>query len=128
MWLGLLCVAVAMAIAAQVFIIQLFGAALSLYAAQGLISEFLGVRVSANSVVTPRRFAAAPLFTLWRKRAPLGSILNLTAMSQSQGRERVICNISADANALMLFPNRKMKLAFFQAVTKYRPGIRIYRQ
>ena len=72
MWLGLCCVALVVALAPETPTASKSSADCVLYAAQGLIVEWLGMRVTPDAVVIPRRFANAPCFTLWRKRVIAG--------------------------------------------------------
>ncbi len=127
MWLGLYCAALAIALAPEAAGFKIFGALLGVYAAQGLIVEWLGVRVTPDAVVLPRRFANAPCFTLWRKRVTLDRILDITATSKSLGLDRVVLRASRGNGILMSFPNRKTKLAFFAAIRTFAPKTSIYR-
>ena len=127
MWLGLCCVALVTALAPEVAGFQIIGGLLGVYAAQGLIVEWLGIRVTRDAVVIPRRFANAPCFTLWRKRVALDRILDITSTSKSLGLERVVLRASPRDRILMLFPSRETKLAFFAAIRAFAPKTSIYR-
>ena len=107
---------------------KILGGLLLAYAAQGLIAEWLGVRVTPDAVTSPKRFANAPCFTLWRKRVSLDRILDITSRSKSLGFERVVLRTSPSDRILMLFPNRETKLAFFSAVRTFAPKTSIYRR
>ena len=128
MWLGLCCVALAIALASDAAGFKILGGLLLAYAAQGLIAEWLGVRVTPDAVTSPKRFANAPCFTLWRKRVSLDRILDITSRSKSLGLERVVLRTSPSDRILMLFPNRETKLAFFSAVRAFAPKTSIYRR
>ena len=128
MWLGLCCVALAIVVAFDAAGFKIVGGLLLAYAAQGLIAEWLGVRVTPDAVISPRRFANAPCFTLWRKRASLDRILDITSMSKSLGLDRVVLRTSPSDRILMLFPDRETKLAFFSAVRAFAPKTSIYRR
>ncbi len=127
MWLGLCCGALAVALAFDAASFKIIGGLLGLYAAQGLIVEWLGIRVTPDAVVIPKRFANAPCFTLWRKRVMLDRILDITSTSKSLGLERVVLRASPGDRSLMLFPSRESKLAFFAAIRIFAPKTSIYR-
>ncbi len=127
MWLGLCCVALLIALGSEAANFKIVGGLLGVYAAQGLIVEWLGIRVTPDAVVIPRRFANASCFTLWRKRVSLDRILDITATSKSLGLDHVVLRASPGARILMLFPNRETKLAFFAAVKAFAPRTSIYR-
>ena len=128
MWLGLCCVALAIALPQEPAGSKIVGGLLLVYAVQGLIAEWLGVRVTPEAVISPKRFASAPCFTLWRKRVSLDRILNITSKSKSLGLDRVVLRTSPSCGILMLFPNRETKLAFFSAVRTFAPKTSIYRR
>ncbi len=128
MWLGLCCVALVIALAFDAAGFKILGGLLLVYAAQGLVVEWLGVSVTPDAVAGPKRFASAPCFTLWRKRVSLDRILDLTSRSKSLGLERVVLRASSSDRTLMLFPNRETKLAFFSAVRAFAPKTSIYRR
>ncbi len=127
MWLGLCCVALAIGLASEAGF-KILGGLLLAYATQGLIAEWLGVRVTPEAVTGPKRFANAPCFTLWRKRVTLDRILDITSRSKSLGFERVVLRTSPSDRILMLFANRETKLAFFSAVRAFAPKTSIYRR
>jgi hypothetical protein len=127
MWLALCCVALVIALAPEVAGLKIVGGLLGVYAAQGLIVEWLGIRVTPDAVVIPRRFANAPCFTLWRKRVTLDRILDITSTSKSLGLDRVVLRASPGDRILMLFPSRETKLAFFAAIKAFAPKTSIYR-
>jgi hypothetical protein len=127
MWLGLCCIALLIALAPEAANFKIIGGLLGVYAAQGLIVEWLGIRVTPDAVVIPRRFANAPCFTLWRKRVTLDRILDITATSKSLGLDRVVLRASPGDRVLMLFPSRETKLAFFAAIKAFAPRTSIYR-
>ena len=54
MWLGLCCVALAIALASEAAGFKILGGLLLAYAAQGLIAEWLGVRVTPDAVTGPQ--------------------------------------------------------------------------
>ncbi len=128
MWLGLCCVALAIALAFDAAGFKILGGLLLVYTAQGLIAEWLGVTVTPDAVASPKRFANAPCFTLWRKRISLDRILDITSMPKSLGFDRVVLRASPSHRILMLFPNRETKLAFFSAVRAFAPKTSIYRR
>ena len=128
MWLGLCCGALAVALGFDAAGFKILGGLLFAYAAQGLIAEWLGVRVTPEAVTGPRRFANAPCFTLWRKRVSLDRVLDITSRSKSLGFDRVVLRTSPSDRILMLFPNRETKLAFFSAVRAFAPRTSIYRR
>ena len=128
MWLGLCCVALAVALAPAADGVKIVGGLLFVYAVQGLIVEWLGIRVTPEAVAGPRRFASAPCCTLWRKRAALNGILDITGKPKSRGMERVVPRrVSPGDTMLMLFPNRETKLALFAAIRAFAPKTSIYR-
>jgi hypothetical protein len=59
MWLGLLCVGLIIALAAQGLGFKISGGVLGAYAAQGLLAEWLGVTVTPNAVAMPGRLLPA---------------------------------------------------------------------
>ena len=127
MWLGLCCIALVIALGPETDGFKILGGLLGVYAAQGLIIEWLGVRVTPDAVIIPWRFANAPCFTLWRKRVTLDRILDITSTSKSHGLDRVVLRASPGDKILMLFPSRETKLAFFAAIRTFAPKTSIYR-
>ena len=127
MWLGLCCGALVIALAFDAAGFKIVGGLLGVYAAQGLMVEWLGIRVTPDAVLIPKRFANAPCFTLWRKRVALDRILDITATSKSLGLDRVVLRASPGDRTLMLFPSRETKLAFFAAIRTFAPKTSIYR-
>ena len=110
---------------------------LLLYALQALIAEMIGVRVSMHWVSAPRRPPGLwaprqapgiwPIAVFWRTSGSPSGIEALTSLS-AEGPGVVELQWMRGGRNWLFLPNRKSKLAFFEAVRRYRPQIRIFRE
>lgn len=108
--------------------VLLFGLSLTAYALQAALAEYLGVKVGREAVSTPRRLiSAAPLITFWREEIPLNEIIEVAALPNAFGVERVIARRAFNLRTPVFFPTREAKLSFFDAIKRFNPNVSIYR-
>lgn len=110
---------------------------LLLYALQALIAEIIGVRVSMHWVSAPRRPPGLwaprqapgiwPVAVFWRTSGSPSGIEGLTSLS-AEGPGVVELQWMHGGRNWLLLSNRGSKLAFFEALRRYRPQIRIFRE
>jgi hypothetical protein len=98
------------------------------YVVQALIAEWMGVRVSLDRVSAPRRpFSLWPYAVFWRTQGAPSDIEGLTSVS-AEGGGVVLLSWIHGAKIRLMFANRDRKLEFFEAVRRYRPNVRIFRE
>ncbi len=110
---------------------------LLLYALQALIAELIGVRVSMHWVSAPRRPTGLwaprqapgiwPLAVFWRTTGSPSGIEALTSLS-GEGPGVVELQWMNGRRNWLLLPSRESKLAFFEALRRHRPQLRILRE
>ena len=100
----------------------------ALYGAQAFIAEALGFKTDQTSLTIPRRLLQIlPLLVLWRERIRWTDIVDITALPNSLGSERIRVHKSSGRYAFLTFRNRDQKLQFFQTAKQMQPSISIYR-
>jgi len=98
------------------------------YALQALIADWIGVRVSLDRISAPRRpIQLWPYAVFWRTQGSPSDIEGLTSLS-AEGGGVVQLRWMHGAAIRLMFPNRDRKLEFFEAVRRYRPTVRIFRE
>ena len=103
------------------------GGVVGLFALQACLAFLAGVRVRPDRVTLPRPlFKPFPLLVLSRRSIPLNALLDLTSAGRFLGFDVVMLTLSETA-APALFGSRQVRLAFFEAVQRRIPDIRIYR-
>jgi hypothetical protein len=103
------------------------GGAVGLFALQACLAFLAGVRVGPDRVTLPRPlFNPLPLLVFARSSIPLNSLRDLTSAGRFLGFEVVLLTL-AETAAPALFVSRPARLAFFAAVKRRIPDIRIYR-
>ena len=117
--------------------LQLPALLLFIYALQALIAEFIGVRVSVDWVSAPRRLPGLwappqapgiwPIAVFWRTSGSPSEIEGLTSLS-AEGTGVVELQWMRGGRIWILLADRDNKLAFFEAVRRYRPQVRIFRE
>ncbi|HTO80565.1 MAG TPA: hypothetical protein VMJ31_12390 [Methylocystis sp.] len=108
-----------------------------LYALQALIAEYMGVRISVDWVSAPRRLPGVwaprrapgiwPIAVLWRTRGSPTEIEGLTSLT-ARGPGVVELEWMRGGRIWLLLSGRESKLAFFEALRRYRPQVRIFRE
>jgi hypothetical protein len=108
-----------------------------LYALQALIAEYLGVRVSVDWVSAPRRLPGLwaprqapgiwPIAVFWRSYGTPSEIEEVTSLS-AEGPGVVEIQWMSGGRVWLLLSDRDSKLAFFEALRRYRPQVRIFRE
>jgi len=139
-WCGLWAVAVAVTCGFVVHpnrYLQFPALLLFIYSLQALIAEFIGVRVSVDWVSAPRRLPGMwtprqapgiwPIAVFWRTSGSPSEIEGLTSLS-AEGPGVVELQWMRGGRIWMLLADRDNKLAFFEAVRRYRPQVRIFRE
>ena len=110
---------------------------LLLYSLQALIAEIIGVRVSMHWVSAPRRPTGLwaprqasgiwPIAVFWRTTGSPSGVEALTSLS-AEGPGVVEIQWMRGSRKWLLLPTRESKLAFFEALRRYRPQLRIFRE
>jgi hypothetical protein len=134
---------VALAAACSAFVLnpniylQLPALLLLIYALQALVAEFLGVRVSVDWVSAPRRLPGLwappqapgiwPIAVFWRTYGTPSEIEGVTSLS-AEGPGVVEIQWMRGGRVWLLLSDRDSKLAFFEALRRYRPQVRIFRE
>jgi len=108
-----------------------------IYALQALIAEFIGVRVSVDWVSAPRRLPGLwaprqapgiwPVAVFWRSWGSPSEIEGLTSLS-AEGPGVVEVQWMSGGRIWLLLSDRDSKLAFFEALRRFRPQVRIFRE
>jgi hypothetical protein len=99
-----------------------------IYALQALIAEYLGVRISVDSVSAPRRLPGIwPVVLLWRTYGSPCEIEGLTSLTVI-GPGVVELEWMRGDRIRLLLPDRESKLVLFEALRRYRPQVRIFRE
>jgi hypothetical protein len=99
-----------------------------LYALQALIAECLGVRISVDWVSAPRRLPGMwPIALFWRAYGSPSEIEGITSLAAA-GPGVVELNWMRGGRIVLLMADRESKLAFFEALRRYRPQVRIFRE
>lgn len=107
----------------QLAAVFLFG-----YAVQAFVAEWLGVTVSLDCVSAPRRPASLwPIAVFWRAQGSPTDIAGLTAVS-AEGAGVVQLSWMRGGKIRLIFPTRDRKLEFFEAVRRFRPNVRVFRE
>lgn len=107
--------------------IGLAGAAEALFALQAAVSILVGVAVAPGNVTVPRTlFRQIPIIVLGRKTMPLAGLRDVTFAGHSMGFDVVVL-ADADKSTPALFSSREKRLAFFEALRRAHPDVRIYR-
>lgn len=107
--------------------IGLAGAAEALFALQAAISLCAGVAVTSGGVTLPRApIRQAPLIVWGRQSIPMAGVRDVTFAGHSLGFDVVVL-ADADKNTPTLFSSREKRLAFFEALRRAHPEVRIYR-
>ncbi len=117
--------------------IQLPALLVSIYALQALIAEYLGVRVSVDWVSAPRRLPGLwaprqasgiwPIAVFWRTYGTPAEIEGVTSLS-AEGPGVVEIQWMRGSRVWLLLSDRDSKLEFFEALRRYRPQVRIFRE
>jgi hypothetical protein len=103
------------------------GGAVGLFALQACLAFLAGVRVRSDCVTLPRSlFNPLPLLVVARRSIPLNALRDLTSAGRFFGFDVVLLTLS-DTAAPALFGSRPARLAFFEAMKRRVPDIRIYR-
>jgi len=103
------------------------GGAVGLFALQACFAFLAGVRLRPDHVTLPRPlFGSFPLLVVARMSIPLNALHDLTSAGRFLGFDVVLLTLSETA-APALFGSRPARLAFFEAVQRRIPDIRIYR-
>jgi len=98
------------------------------YALQAFVAEWLGVTVSLDCVSAPRRPAGLwPIAVFWRAQGSPTDIAGLTAVS-AEGAGVVQLSWMRGGTIRLIFPTRDRKLEFFEAVRRFRPNVRVFRE
>ena len=103
------------------------GGAVGLFALQACFAFLAGVRLRPDHVTLPRPlFGSFPLLVVARMSIPLNALHDLTSAGRFLGFDVVLLTLS-DTAAPALFGSRPARLAFFEAMKRRVPDIRIYR-
>jgi hypothetical protein len=103
------------------------GGAVGLFALQACLAFLAGVRLRTDRITLPRPlFDSLPLLVVARRSIPLNALHDLTSAGRFFGFDVVLLTLSENA-APALFGSRPGRLAFFEAVKRRIPDIRIYR-
>lgn len=107
--------------------VGLAGAAEAVFAVQAAISLWAGVTVRSGSVTLPRALIRQMPLVVWgRQSIPMAGVRDVTFAGHSLGFDVVILS-AGDDSAPALFSSREKRLAFFEALRRAHPEVRIYR-
>ena len=109
--------------------ISLLGFIFPVFALQGLVAEYRGVRVGASSICIPfRPFPRLPMFAFWSKRILLREIRSITVKAPFFGVETAVVRTHSSHNIYVYFSGRESRLWFLYFVEELEPQIIIYRR
>jgi len=106
---------------------HIMGVLVGVYGLQGLLAEWLGIRISSTRLSAPQHSRSFPRLDLWRARGSLGSIESVTALRSGNGR-LVLLRWLEGYDTLLMFPDSARKLKFFDAIRRGRPDIGIWKE
>jgi len=109
--------------------ISLLGFIFPIFALQGLVTEYRGVRVGASSICIPcRPFPRLPMFTFWSKRIVLSRISSVTVKPPFLGVEMAVVRTHSGYNSYVYFAGREARLWFLYLIEELEPQIIVYRR
>lgn len=98
------------------------------FSLQAAIAEYAGVRTGRASISAPRRLAAvAPFLAFWREEIPWSEVIDITALPNAFGVERVLLRRAMNVRTPVFLPTRDAKLALFEAAACANPNVSVYR-
>jgi len=108
--------------------LQLPAVVLFAYSVQAFLAEWIGVTVSLDRVSAPWRPASTwPVAVFWRTQGSPTDIEGLTSFSATQPNV-VRLSWMRGGKIRLIFPTRDRKLEFFEAVRRFRPSVRVFRE
>jgi hypothetical protein len=120
------CSEVVLAYNGQVSFLGLF---VMIFALQGAITEYRGIRVDASSICIPlRSLPRLPMFTFWIKRIFLSEISSVTVKPPLFGIEIVAVTTLRGHSRYAYFSGRESRLWFLYLVKDLQPQIIVYRR
>lgn len=109
--------------------ISYVGLVIAIYALQGAVTEYSGIRIEAASVCIPLRpLPRLPMFTFWSKRIYLSEIDSIRVKAPLFGVERALVRTLTGHDWHVYFSGRESRLWFLYLVEELQPKIIIYRR
>ncbi len=109
--------------------ISFLGLFVVIFALQGAITEYRGIRVEALFIRIPLRpLPRLPMFTFWSKRIFLSEISSVTVKPPVFGLETVVVTTLRGHSWYAYFSRRESRLWFLYLVAELQPQIIVYRR